>query len=278
MQAYRGMDIGTAKPGAEELALLPHHLLDIRDPDEAYGVGDFLGLADEACARIADAGGLPVVAGGTGFYVRNFIFGLPGAPAASEEVRRQVAEDLEKLGIEALRAELARGDPAAAARIHPHDHYRIGRALEVLRQTGRPHSDFAPGKRPREGYHFLLVELGRPREELYARIDRRVDLMFESGLAEEVAGLLARGYGSAAPGMRAIGYAEFLELAGAGPGAVAEKIKQNSRRYAKRQETFFRGLPGLARIEISGEAGGIKGARALEALLRGFLATRALGG
>lgn len=259
MQAYRGMDIGTAKPDGALRARLPHHLIDILSPDTQYTAGDFVRLADEACASISARGLLPVVAGGTGFYVRSFILGLPPAPPADPAIRLAVAQDLAVRGAAALRAELEAGDPVSAARIHAHDEYRLTRALEVLRLTGKPLSGFAPPREPRSRWRFLVVELTRPREELRARIEGRVDAMFDAGLAAEVAGLRAASLGAAglgpgAPGMKAIGYREFFEaetlgLDGAGLRAL---IQRDSRRYAKRQETFFAGLPGLVRIEARG--------------------------
>jgi tRNA dimethylallyltransferase len=321
MQAYRGMDIGTAKPGPEELSRLPHRLIDIRDPDEQYTVGDFVHLADEACELLSAAGRLPVVAGGTGFYVRNFIFGLPSSPAASPALREAVARDLEALGPEALRAELEAGDPESAARIHANDVYRLTRAVEILRATGRPMADFAPSSSPRGRYRFLPVELSRPREELSRRIDARVDAMFARGLAAEVVALAERGYGPEAPGMKAIGYREFFakgirgtdslrgagyaggvsgdravgleggqpdapvgdqgagdaesclrDLSPAGLAAISEEIKLDTRQYAKRQETFFRGLPGLVRLEVEGGGGTAGAAARLGELLSAFLA------
>jgi tRNA dimethylallyltransferase len=285
MQAYRGMDIGTAKPGPAERALLPHHLIDLREPDEQYTVGDFVRLADEACARIFAAGHLPVVCGGTGFYVRNFIFGLPGGPAADPAVREAVARDLERGGEAALRAELSAADPASAARIHRSDLYRLSRAVELLRQTGKPPSGFLPATEPREGYDFLIVEATRSREELRERIDARVDAMFEAGLAAEVAGLVAKGYGPGAPGMQAIGYSEFLtagamttEVPGGSGGLpegrlreVAEAIKLDTRRYAKRQETFFRGLAGRRILPLQGGDGTAGGAVSLASMIASFL-------
>ena len=310
MQAYRGMDIGTAKPGPEELRRLPHRLIDIREPDEQYTVGDFVHLADEACAGISASGRLPVVSGGTGFYVRNFIFGLPSSPAASPALREAVARDLEALGPEALRAELEAGDPESASRIHVNDVYRLTRAVEILRATGRPMAEFAASSSPRSRYRFLLVELSRPREELWRRIDARVDEMFARGLASEVAELASRGYGPEAPGMKAIGYREFFakgirgtdslggagyagsvsgdsprgcengragasgslrELSREGLAAISEEIKLDTRQYAKRQETFFRGLPGLVRLEVEGREGMASAAVRLRELLAAFL-------
>lgn len=321
MQAYRGMDIGTAKPGPDELGRLPHRLIDIRDPDEQYTAGDFVHLADEACSAISSAGRLPVVAGGTGFYVRNFIFGLPSSPAASPALREAVARDLEALGSEALRAELEAGDPGSAARIHANDLYRLTRAVEILRATGRPMADFAASSSPRGRYRFLPVELSRPRGELARRIDARVDAMFARGLAAEVSALAERGYGPEAPGMKAIGYREFFvtrirkadprdvaesaqggfsdipggstsgsdnvpghgrgaedaasclrDLSPAGLAAISEEIKLDTRQYAKRQETFFRGLPGLVRLEVEDGEGMAAAALRLGELLAAFLA------
>ncbi len=268
MQVYRGMDIGTAKPSARERGILPHHLLDLRDPDEQYMVGDFVRLADEACADIAARGRLPIVAGGTGFYVRNFLFGLPSGPEADPAIRAAVARDLAESGPEALRAELAALDPAAAARIKPRDHYRLCRAVEIQRQTGRPQGDFAPPTSLRSRWDFLVVELARPRAEVYARIEGRVDAMMARGLAEEVAALRAAGYGPGDPGLKAIGYSEFLEAEAAGRasdlGAIAEAIKLDTRRYAKRQLTFFRGIPG--RLELALGSGGLSLAQAQDRL------------
>lgn len=256
MQAYRLMDIGTAKPDRALLSRLPHSLIDIRDIDEQYTTGDFVRLADEACSRISAAGRLPVVSGGTGFYARNFICGMPASPAADPALRAAVAADLASKGAAALRSELAAIDPESAARIHEHDIYRLTRALEITRATGRPASDFAPGGAPRSGRGFAVFCLEAPREELYARIGARVDAMMEGGLPAEIRAIVAAGYGEGAPGMQAIGYREFFDpLCGGSPSgeaadlaAVAEAIKRNTRRYAKRQMTFFRGLPGVEMI------------------------------
>jgi len=289
MQVYRGMDIGTAKPGPAELAILPHHLLDLLEPSEQYSAGDFVGRADAAAAGIAARGALPVLSGGTGFYVKNFVFGLPAAPASTPELRAAVARDLAEKGPGALRAELAAGDPVSAARIHEHDLYRLTRAVEILRATGRPLADFAAGGAARSCYDFLTVELTRPRAELYARIDARVDLMFERGLESEVARLRSAGCRASDPGMKAIGYREFFALQAAegqtsadGAGnpcapsassrsALIAAIKQDSRRYAKRQETFFGSLPDLIKMEISGPDGIEKAAGELRSRLIQFM-------
>jgi tRNA dimethylallyltransferase len=220
--------------------------------------------------EIAGRGRLPVVAGGTGFYVRSLLFGMPSAPAADPGIRASVAADLTGLGSEALREELRARDPTSAARIHSNDLYRLTRAVEILRATGRSPGDFASRGRLRDDRDILLLWLSRPRSELRERIGSRVDAMFEAGLAAEFEGLRDAGYGSEDPGMQAIGYREFFELgaeglrgfpAAAGSGtagmttneafleAVRARIVLDTMRYAKRQETFFRGLPGIRRIE-----------------------------
>jgi tRNA dimethylallyltransferase len=267
MQAYRGMDIGTAKPSPDLLERLPHRLIDIRDVKEQYTVGDFVRLADEACAEAAASGLLPIVSGGTGYYVRNFICGLPSAPAADPELRAAVARDLAGLGIAAMRAELAAADPESAARIHENDQYRLTRALEIVRATGRPLGDFAAPSVPRHGYRMAALALEPPPGELGPRIDARVDAMMAAGLPAEVESLLERGCGPSDPGMKAIGYREFL--AGESDlGAVARAIKRDTRSYAKRQMTFFRALPGVEWIP----AGRAESAERLAAVARSGLA------
>jgi tRNA dimethylallyltransferase len=242
MQVYRHMDVGTAKPPAWLRERLPHHLLDVVDPDRQFNVGEFVHRADELVAQIVARGRHPVLCGGCAFYLRSFINGLPDSPPADAEVRAALKAELAERGLAALRQELERVDPVSCAAIGEQDGYRLLRALEVYRTSGRPRSAFVNPDVPRDCYRFLLIGLERPREELYRRIDRRVEQMIAAGLAAEVKALLARGYTAADPGMRGIGYREFFT---AGPQEVEEAIKGNSRRYAKRQITFFRSLPGV---------------------------------
>jgi tRNA dimethylallyltransferase len=248
MQAYRGLDIGTAKPDAVLRSRLPHHLIDIKNPDEQYTAGEFSRLADDLCAVLASKGVLPVISGGTGFYLRNFICGPPSAPPADPEIRREVAAELELGGAESLRSELAAADPLSAARIASRDLYRLTRAVEILRTTGRPPSAFAPSNQPRDDIRMLLLGLELPREELRARIDARVDAMFGAGLSDEVAALRAKGYGQGCPALTAIGYKEFFEMEDLPDTSIAEAIKIHTRQYAKRQITFLRALPGIVWI------------------------------
>lgn len=252
VQVYRGLNVGSAKPSSELLAELPHELVDVREPDEAFSVGDFVRLADEACERAVARGDLPVISGGTAFYVKAFIVGLPSAPAAEPGLRAALQAELAERGAAAMHAELALVDPVSAARIAVADAYRIGRALEVYRGSGRPLSSYVPPGAPRRCWEVLAFAVDRPRAELYARIEARVDGMMAGGLPEEFRSLVDRGYGAADPGLRAIGYAEFFEAGEGDPyrgldrlDEVSRLIKLHTRRYAKRQLTFMRALPGL---------------------------------
>ena len=246
IQVYRGLDLGSAKPDGRLLSLLPHELLDIRDPRESFSVADFVELADESCARACSAGALPVVSGGTAYYIKAFLMGVPPAPRSDPAVRAAIQRDMDERGLDALRAELEAVDPESAARIAPADAYRIARALEVYRGSGRPLSSFAPSAEPRGRWDTLVIGMDRPRDILYARIDARVDAMVAAGLRDEVRRLVAAGYGPGDPGMRGIGYAEFLAAVESGDAAaIVADIKKHTRQYAKRQLTFMRALPGV---------------------------------
>jgi len=270
MQVYRGMDIGTAKPSADERAKLPHHLIDIRDPCEQFNAGDFVRLADEACAEIASRGKLPVVSGGTGFYLKNFILGLSEAPPGDKLIREQLKRELNEKGAASLMEELASCDSVSANRIHINDEYRLLRALEVFRSCGKPLSSFeVNADKNRPNFNFLIIGLSRPREELYRRINLRCADMFKQGLAAEVSSLFKSGYTPEAPGLRAIGYREFFVEAAQDGDFSADKqgkwrlsediegvqalVAQNSRRYAKRQITFFSGIPNVNWVEPGGD-------------------------
>jgi tRNA dimethylallyltransferase len=259
MQVYRGMDIGTAKPSAEERGRLPHHLIDIRDISEQFNAGDFVRLADTACLEISSRGKLPVVSGGTGFYLKNFIMGLSSAPPSDLKIRTQLKQKLSEKGAAVLMEELAAFDTVSAQRIHINDEYRLLRALEVQRTSGRPLSSFeTPVSEKRGNFFFIIIGLSRPREEIYRRINSRCAQMFQGGLAAEVQSLYDKGYTPNDPGLRAIGYREFFVSAADEPGkwlfsqdidGVQALVAQNSRRYAKRQITFFKNIPDVKWIE-----------------------------
>ncbi|MFW6338079.1 MAG: tRNA (adenosine(37)-N6)-dimethylallyltransferase MiaA, partial [Alkalispirochaetaceae bacterium] len=169
MQVYRRLDIGTAKPSPELLSRIPHHLVNICDPEERFHVGRFVEEANRLIPEIERRKKLPVVSGGTAFYFKNLIYGLPGTPEASEETRRMLELRLEEEGLEALYRELQEVDAESARRIGGNDRYRILRALEVYHESGKPRSEFAEPREPRADLQFLAIGLYRAREHLYRR-------------------------------------------------------------------------------------------------------------
>ena len=258
MQVYRGLDIGTAKPSPAERAAVPHHLVDIKDPHETFDVAEFVKRAERLIPDVHTRGRIPVVSGGTAFYFRNLVCGLPETPAADPDVRKDVADFVASTGPAGAHAELARRDPVSAERIAVNDVYRISRALEVSIATGRPLSSYRRPDRPRAAFNWTLVYLDREREELYGRIEARVDAMFDAGLVDELERLYAGGCRAEDPAMRGIGYREFFDAAffeTPSPErdrlipAIKREIMRNSRRYAKRQRTFFTRLPGIITVD-----------------------------
>jgi tRNA dimethylallyltransferase len=273
-QVYRHLDIGTAKPSLRLRRSLPHHLIDVVDPDAQFTAGDFVRAAERLVHQIRGRGGTPVVAGGAAFYLWSFLHGLSSAPPADTELRRELQERARKEGAAALHRELALHDPATAARLPVGDTNRIVRALEVQRLSGRPLSAFPTPEAARRDYAVLTLGLQRERVELYARIDRRVEQMFAAGLAAEVAALRARGCHAGTPGMRSIGYAEFFR--DATPVARRDLVQRNTRRFAKRQLTFFRRFPDVRWFPATDAAGVAEALRRFlePALLAKFPATR----
>ncbi|QWV96611.1 tRNA (adenosine(37)-N6)-dimethylallyltransferase MiaA [Geomonas nitrogeniifigens] len=238
MQIYRGLDIGTAKPSPEELARVPHHLIDIVSPDQDFTASDFRREASAAIEDIDRRGKRAIVVGGTGLYLRALLEGLVDSPTGDPQLRRQF-DDIP--GDELLRR-LADVDPETAARLHPNDRVRLVRALEVYTQTGRPISAFrAEHGFSGDHYRALKLAISVDRAELYRRIDARVERMLEKGLVEEVRKLLLQGYSRELKSMRSIGYKEVTACL-AGEMTLDEAvtlIKRDSRRYAKRQMTWF---------------------------------------
>ena len=256
VQVYRGMPIGSAQPPQELLDTIPHHLIGVCDPSEEFSVADFVRSADKLCKDIASRGALPVVLGGTAFYIKHFMYGMPITPQADPVLRMRLQERMQHIGAAAMYAELASFDPASAAKIHIHDEYRIIRAHEVYCASGRPLSSFELPYRYREGFRFCPIFLDRPRDELYRRIEARVDEMFAQGLQQEIARLTAQGCTADYPAMKAIGYREFFKLSPDAPAAapldaVKDLIKRDSKRYAKRQQTFFQSFPNVRRIDMT---------------------------
>ena len=246
LQVYRGFDIGTAKPGAEERARVPHHLIDILDPHERWSAGEFARRARAAIAGIRERGNVPIVVGGSGLYLRALFEGISPIPPGDPEVRSELRRALEEEGLPALAAELARLDPQTAARLGAGDTQRILRALEVARVSGRPLSSWI-AEQPfgTQRVDALRLGLTLPRTVLYDRIAGRVARMVERGWVEEVARLLARGLDPGLPAFQAIGYRQLvrhLEGEGSLEQAIGETVKA-TRRFAKRQETWFRREP-----------------------------------
>lgn len=245
MQIYRGMDIGTAKPDLSEMQNVPHHLLDIADPAEVFSVGDYVSAANVAVQEILGRGNLPIFCGGTGLYLDAFLRGgLPETPAADPQLRAHLAASASADGGAALYAELAACDPESAAAIHPNNLRRVVRALEVFRLSGIPKSEWdrRSAALPRL-YDATVIGLRfENRELLYRRIDARVDAMIDAGLVGETRQLAARGvFTISHTAAAAIGYKELLPyLAGECDLSFAvEQIKTATRRYAKRQMTWF---------------------------------------
>lgn len=242
-QIYRGMDLGTAKPAADERARVPHHLIDLLDPDEPLNAAEFARLARETIGDITARGRRPLVVGGSGLYLRVLRGGIFRGPAAAPGLRAELAAQARRQGSSEMHRRLREVDPEAAARIHPNDLKRIVRALEVYELSGAPISQhqrqhaFAAGE-----FESLTVGLTLPRAELYAAIDRRFDAMMAAGLVEEVKALLAAGYDPGAPPLSTIGYREIAAyLRGETTIAqAAELAKRESRHLAKRQLTWFR--------------------------------------
>lgn len=246
LQAYRGLDIGTAKPSLEDRARVPHHLIDILEPHERYSAGEFARRAQEAIAEISERGRVPVVVGGSGLYLRALFEGISPVPQGDPEVRRGLRERLAAEGLGTLRDELARLDPETAARLTAGDSQRILRALEVALVSGKPLSAWI-SEQPFGIQRIAGIRVGLtlPRSILYDRIAGRVARMMEAGWVEEVAGLLGRGLSPDLPAFQAIGYRQlvrYLEGDGSLEQAAAE-IVQETRRFAKRQETWFRKEP-----------------------------------
>ena len=242
MQIYRYMDIGTAKPTVEEKKCIPHHMIDIVDPDEDYDAVQFSKQARAIIAELDSRDRLPFVVGGTGFYIKALLHGIFQSKPVDPQIRNRLKQEAEENGSGFLFERLKKIDPAAASRIHPNDSYRIIRALETIESSGKTISEhhqnhgFAD-----DPFTALKIGLQLDRQNLYARIDKRVDLMIEAGIVEEVTKLLEMGYAADLKSMQSIGYrhvVEFLEEKLSWDECV-RTLKRDTRRFAKRQFTWF---------------------------------------
>ena len=249
---YRGMDIGTAKPSAELRARVPHHVLDIADPEGTFTVADFQRVARRAIQDIRSRGRLPLLVGGTGLYIRAVVddLSIPRVPP-DRALRDRLMTEERAAGTGALHRRLTTLDPAAAARIHPANLRRVIRALEVIEATGRPISE--QQQRGRRPLRATMIGLVAERAALYRRIDARVDEQLAAGLADETRRLLTLGIPAAAPSLQTLGYKELAGwLQGAyGYEEAVRLLKRNTRRYAKRQLTWFRRDPRIEWIDIT---------------------------
>ncbi|MFC7441505.1 tRNA (adenosine(37)-N6)-dimethylallyltransferase MiaA [Laceyella putida] len=252
MQVYRGMDIGTAKITPEEQSGIPHHLIDIIDPDTPFSVQEYQRLAREKIAEVHGRGRYPMLVGGTGLYIESVIhdYDMPHVKE-NQELRQELSRLAAERGNEVLHARLREVDPETAEKLHPNDTRRMIRALEVYHVTGTPFSRLkGKGTSP---YEACWIGLTMPREQLYDRINKRVDLMLEQGLVEEVKRLKEKGYHLGLTSMQAIGYKEIMSYL-SGNLTLEEAvylIKQGSRKYAKRQLSWFRRIKEMHWFDVT---------------------------
>lgn len=249
MQVYQGMDIGTAKASIEERKKVGHHLIDIRKVSENFNVVDFYYEARHACLQVLSKGKVPIVVGGSGFYLHSLIYGPPSGPPSVAELRAELEEEFERLGADALYKRLEQLDLEYAHTITKHDKQKIVRALEIIKLTGKKVSKLSwKTRRKPQNYDFRCWFLHRPREKLYHRIEKRCDKMIEQGLIEETKNLLKEGLELNPSACQAIGYRQALEWLKSpqtreDTHGFVEAFKQASRHYAKRQLTWFRKEP-----------------------------------
>ena len=242
-QIYRQMDIGTAKPTAEEQQAAPHHLINCVDISQPFSVANYQSLADAAIADIQNRGKQVLLVGGAGLYFRAIVDGLFEGPGADPALRERLEQEAAQHGVEVLHNRLRACDPESAERIHPNNVVRVIRALEVYELTGIPMSEHQQQWHPeKQRYPFIAFCLTMPRALLYQRIEQRVDIMLANGLIAEVESLLAAGYARGTVALRSFGYKELIAYLDGNCTYLeaVEQLKQNTRRFAKRQLTWFR--------------------------------------
>lgn len=236
---YKGLDVGSAKPTKEETRGIPHHMIDVADKFEEFSVSDYESMALPIVRDVSARGKLPVICGGTGFYINSLLFKMSyGSAKGNDEFRRRYDEKIANDGKLSVWNELKSVDPATANKLHYNDVVRVVRALEIFYTTGKKKSEISDDCTPRFDYFAIMPTFDR--EVLYERINQRVDLMIKNGLEDEVRGLIADGITLNHQCMQGIGYKESFDAVYNGFPLPVEEIKQNSRRYAKRQLTFFK--------------------------------------
>lgn len=247
---YKDLNIGTAKPTKDEMHGIKHHLIDIVSPNDNFSVNDYERLASPIVKKLLSENKIPIICGGTGFYINSLLFDFGyGNVAANPEIREKYAKYFDIYGKEALFKKLEEYDPETAKKLHINDTKRIIRALEIYEVSGKKKSE--QDDKLIAKYEYVAVAINYPREQLYNRIDLRVDEMFENGLLNEVKDLVKNGINENCQCMQAIGYKEvmFGLKNGVSQSTMCDVVKQNTRRYAKRQITFFKKLPNLIWLE-----------------------------
>ena len=242
VQVYKYLDIASAKPEKELVEKIPHHLVDIRFPWEQYNSGDFCKDAERLIKEINERGNIPLITGGTAYYFKQLLYGPSSTPESNPKTREEIQRTIDDIGLDKAYEMLMSLDMAAAKKIDKNDRYRISRALEVIKDTGRPLSSFPISDTLREDIDFVIIGLKREKKELEERIRKRVDIMFDSGAVREMKALLSMGANLSWPGMQGIGYREWFNAMESGEvniSIIKDMIIRSSIKYAKRQMTFF---------------------------------------
>ena len=242
VQVYRYLDIASAKPEKELVGKIPHHLVDIRFPWEQYNSGDFCKDAERLIKEINERGNIPLITGGTAYYFKQLLYGPSSTPESNPKTREEIQRTIDDIGLDKAYEMLMSLDMEAAKKIDKNDRYRISRALEVIKDTGRPLSSFPVSDTLREDIDFVIIGLKREKKELEDRIRKRVDIMFDSGAVREMKALLSMGADPSWPGMQGIGYREWFGALSSGEcsiSSIKDMIVRSSIKYAKRQMTFF---------------------------------------
>ena len=242
VQVYKYLDIASAKPEKELVEKIPHHLVDIRFPWEHYNSGDFCKDAERLIKEINERGNIPLITGGTAYYFKQLLYGPSSTPESNPKTREEIQRTIDDIGLDKAYEMLMSLDMEAAKKIDKNDRYRISRALEVIKDTGRPLSSFPVSDTLREDIDFVIIGLKREKKELEDRIRKRVDIMFDSGAVREMKALLSMGADPSWPGMQGIGYREWFNAMESGEvniSIIKDMIIRSSIKYAKRQMTFF---------------------------------------
>ena len=242
VQVYRFLDIASAKPEKDLVGKIPHHLVDIRFPWEQYNSGDFCKDAERLIKEINERGNIPLITGGTAYYFKQLLYGPSSTPESNPKTREEIQRTIDDIGLDKAYEMLMSLDMEAAKKIDKNDRYRISRALEVIKDTGRPLSSFPVSDTLREDIDFVIIGLKREKKELEDRIRKRVDIMFDSGAVREMKALLSMGADPSWPGMQGIGYREWFNAMESGEvniSIIKDMIIRSSIKYAKRQMTFF---------------------------------------